>query len=76
VERNPFKGESMTLVEAQTRVEELVGGGAPFEVVEEFVDAEGLTELQKAALWLLAWSCQDPRTQRRVAKEALALAAA
>jgi len=66
----------MTLVEAQSTVEQMVGEGTAFEVVERFVNSEDFSELQQAALWLLAWSCQDPRTQRRVAKEALALAAA
>jgi hypothetical protein len=66
----------MTLVDAQTAVEQMVDEGAAFETVEAFVDREPFSDLQKAALWLLAWSCQDPRTQRRVAKEALALAAA
>jgi hypothetical protein len=65
----------MTLVEAQTAVEHMVDEGTAFEAVEAFVDREPLSDLQKSALWLLAWSCQDPRTQRRVAKEALALAA-
>ena len=64
----------MTLVEAQAKVEAMVDDGAPFETVEDFVEGGRLPELQKAALWLLAWSCQDPRTQRRIAKEALALA--
>jgi hypothetical protein len=66
----------MTLVEAQAKVEAMLDGGAPFEAVEDFVEDGRFPELQKAALWLLAWSSQDPRTQRRVAKEALALAAA
>ena len=62
----------MTLVEAQTTIEQMVGCGAPLEAVEDFVDAAAFSDLQKAALWLLAWSCLDPRVQRRVAKEALA----
>jgi hypothetical protein len=66
----------VTLVEAQATIEQMVGNGTSFEAVEDFVEREGFSELQKAALWLLAWSCQDRRTQRRVAKEALALAAA
>ena len=65
----------MTLVEAQTIVEQMLDDGTPFEAVEEFVEAEPVPPDQKAALWLLAWSSQDPRTQRRIAKEALALTA-
>jgi hypothetical protein len=66
----------MTLVEAQTTVEAMAGAGTPFEAVEAFVEAEPFSDVQKAALWLLAWSLQDARTQRRLANEALALAAA
>ena len=66
----------MTLVEAQATIEAMLDDGMPFETVEDFVEAEPFPAEQKAALWLLAWSCQDPRTQRRVAKEALAFTAA
>lgn len=65
----------MTLVDAQVQVERMMRSGASFESVEAFVEGEALPALQKSALWLLAWSSQDRRTQRRVAKEALALAA-
>jgi hypothetical protein len=65
----------VTLVEAQATVEEMLDQGAAFEAVEQFVEAVPFSEVQKGALWLLAWSLQDARTQRRLAKEALALAA-
>ncbi|MGI8593429.1 MAG: hypothetical protein ACR2ML_03515 [Solirubrobacteraceae bacterium] len=67
---------TMTLDDAQGRVERMVAAGTSFEVVEVFVESAPLPQMQKAALWLLAWSSQDPRTQLRVAKEALAQAAA
>ncbi len=64
------------LVDAQGRVERMVAAGTPFEDVEAFLESAPLSQMQKAALWLLAWSSQDRRTQLRVAKEALAQAAA
>ncbi len=63
------------LADAQGRVERMVAAGTSFEAVEAFVDSAPLSPMQKAALWLLAWSSQDRRTQLRVAKEALAQAA-
>ncbi len=63
----------MELVDAQARVEGMIAAGEPFEAVEDFVEGELLPGTQKAALWLLAWSAQDRRTQRRVAREALAM---
>lgn len=66
----------MSLADAQVQVERMMRSGASFESVEAFVEEEPLPALQKSALWLLAWSGQDRRTQRRVAKEALALSAA
>lgn len=64
----------MKLAEVQGQVERMMRSGASFESVEAFVERTPLPALQKSALWLLAWSAQDRRTQRRVAKEALALA--
>ena len=75
MERTAPEVIEMTLVEAQGRIEQMVGAGASFESLEDFVESGPFPELQKSALWLLAWSCQDPPTQRRVVKEALALAA-
>ncbi len=66
---------TMILADAQGRVERMVAAGTSFEAVEAFVDSAPLSQMQKAALWLLAWSSQDRRTQLRVAKEALAEAA-
>ena len=66
---------TMILVDVQGRVERMVAAGTSFEAVEAFVDSAPLSQMQKAALWLLAWSSQDRCTQLRVAKEALAQAA-
>jgi hypothetical protein len=43
----------------------------PFSEIEAVIDAAPLPADQKAALWLLAWSYQDPRQQRRLARETL-----
>jgi hypothetical protein len=54
----------------QNEVERLARS-EPFEAVEEFIDALGIDDRRKAALWLLAWSYVSPAEQRRVAYEAL-----
>jgi hypothetical protein len=58
----------------QNTVERMIRDGNPFEEVEDYINATSFAEDQKAALWLLAWSYQDPPVQRRVAKEALSYA--
>jgi hypothetical protein len=40
--------------------------GHSFELVEEFIDRQLISETQKAALWLLAWAEADGGTRRRV----------
>ncbi len=62
----------MKLAEAQTRIEELVERGEPFERVETAIERLHRPEDEKAALWLLAWSTQERQVRLRVAKEALA----
>jgi len=46
--------------------------GHPFRQIEGAIEAAPASDGQKAALWLRAWSHQEGRVQRRVAKEALA----
>jgi hypothetical protein len=56
-------------------VTELVAGGAPFGDIEDAIDEiAGLTSLQKAALWLFAFSLRDPSEQRLDARAHLASA--
>ena len=62
------------LATCQNTVERMVRGGNAFEEIEDYIDATSFPGIQKAALWLLAWSYQDRRVQRRVAKEALSFA--
>jgi hypothetical protein len=50
----------------------MIAAGTPFAEVEELIESAGLPADEKSALWLLAWSEQDRRTQRAVAEEALA----
>ena len=62
------------LATCQNTVERMVRDGNAFEEIEDYIDATSFPGVQKAALWLLAWSYQDRRVQRRVAKEALSYA--
>ena len=50
-------------------VTELIEAGESFDNVEDAIDAAAdLTMLQKAALWLFAFSLRDPAEQRRDAR--------
>jgi hypothetical protein len=62
------------LATCQNTVERMIRDGNAFEEVEDYINATSFPGVQKAALWLLAWSYQDRRVQRRVAKEALSYA--
>ena len=50
---------------AASEVERMLQGGQSFELVEEFIDRQVISEEQKAALWLLAWAEADGGTRRR-----------
>lgn len=50
-------------------VEAMVAEGCPFEVIESRIEALGMPEDMKAALWLLAWASTEPGTRRRVVRE-------
>ena len=63
------------LATCQNTVERMIRDGTAFDQVEDYINATSFPEVHKAALWLLAWSYQDRRVQRRVAKEALSYAA-
>ena len=49
---------------AKEQVEGMMREGTSFARVEEVIDAAQLSQLHKAALWLLAWSLRDPAIQR------------
>ncbi len=53
-------------------VERLMSAGESFSSVEHMIDETRLTEDEKAALWLLAWSMRDRRTQQRETRGLLA----
>jgi hypothetical protein len=60
------------LADIENKIECMCRKGRPFRQIEGVIDAAPASDVQKAALWLLAWTYQEPRVQRRVAKEALA----
>jgi hypothetical protein len=62
------------MAELATTIERMCRKGRPFRQIEDVIDDAPASDVQKAALWLLAWTYQEPRVQRRVAKEALAAA--
>ena len=51
---------------AASEVERMLQVGQSFELVEEFIDRQEISEQQKAALWLLAWAEADGGTRRRL----------
>ena len=53
---------------ATEQVEGMIHGGDAFARVEDALDTARLSQLHKAALWLLAWSLRDPEAQRRDAR--------
>jgi hypothetical protein len=53
---------------ATEQVESMIHRGEAFARVEDTIDAARLSQLHKAALWLLAWSLRDPAVQRRDAR--------
>jgi len=58
----------LSLGRATEQVESMIHGGEAFARVEDTIDAARLSQLHKAALWLLAWSLRDPEVQRRDAR--------
>ena len=56
----------------RAQVEHMMERGAAFGSVEDAIDAAQLSDDQKSALWLLAWSLREPAIQRREARLTLA----
>jgi hypothetical protein len=53
-------------------VNTMIDQGAPFDRIEDYINALALPEEQLGALWLLAWAeATDPDTRRRVVAETL-----
>jgi hypothetical protein len=62
----------MSVTEHVRQLERRLSAGAGFLEIEEWVDDIRAPDDVKAALWLLAWSEQEPAMQRRIVCEALA----
>jgi hypothetical protein len=58
----------LSLDRATEQVEGMIRRGWAFARVEDAIDAARLSQLHKAALWLLAWSLRDPAVQCRDAR--------
>jgi hypothetical protein len=59
---------SLSFDHATEQVEDMVQQGTAFAQVEDVIDAAQLSDLHKAALWLLAWSLRKPSLQRQEAR--------
>ena len=58
---------SLPFQQASEQVEDMVQQGTAFARMEDVIDAAPLSDLHKAALWLLAWSLREPSVQHREA---------
>jgi len=67
---------TVDLRDCQVEIETMLMRREPFDEIERYIEDASLEEQEKAALWLFSWVNEDPRTQRRVAQETLALVAA
>jgi hypothetical protein len=63
----------VSLGDYQDQVEGMIEASERFRIVEDTINAMPLSDDQKAALWLLAWSSRDSSAQRRDAIAALEL---
>lgn len=59
---------SLSLEQASEQLEGMVQQGTPFARMEDVIDSAPLSELHKAALWLLAWSLREPSLQQHEAR--------
>jgi hypothetical protein len=57
------------------QVERMLSERRPFDEIEDRIDGMSVSDDEKAALWLLAWSGQAQGVQRRTVVEALTYAA-
>ena len=58
------------LIELRDQIAERMEAGATLELVETVIDSSGLSEDEKSALWLFAWSYLPGVAQRNKAIEA------
>ena len=66
------KEKPESIVGGREEVERMMSAGESFGAVETMIDQTELTEEEKAALWLFAWSMRDRRVQRRETRGLLA----
>jgi len=59
---------SLSFEQASEQLEGMVQQGTAFARMEDVIDAAPLSDLHKAALWLLAWSLREPSLQHREAR--------
>jgi hypothetical protein len=60
------------LTDEHHAVNTMIGEGALFDQIEDYIDTLALPQEQLSALWLLAWAeATDPATRRRVVAETL-----
>jgi hypothetical protein len=70
----PQRIEPRTVVEVQGEIDVHVRRGDSFATIEDdLIEPSGLSEQQKSALWLYAWSFVDQRAQRCEARAHLML---
>ena len=62
----------LTVDQSQAQVEAMMERGTAFSHVEDAIDTAPVSEMHKAALWLLAWSLRDHAQQRQDARLMLA----
>lgn len=68
-----FGEESTMLTEEHHAVNTMIGQGAPFDHIEDYINTLALPSEQLSALWLLAWAeAADPAARRQVIAETLA----
>jgi hypothetical protein len=65
--------DHVLLDDYRCEVEGMIDAHEPFGEVEERIDDAVLSDDEKAALWLFAWSLREPRIQRQDAAATLAL---
>ncbi|HEX8855302.1 MAG TPA: hypothetical protein VF752_06845 [Thermoleophilaceae bacterium] len=60
------------LSEGRGEIERRMSAGEPFGSVEDMINRAELSEDEKSALWLLAWSMRDTDSQRQETRALLA----
>ncbi len=60
-----MSGTALNFDRGVSEVEGMMERGTAFARVEDAIDHAGLSQDQKAALWLVAWSLRDPALRHR-----------